>query len=172
MASVSNPGNPAEQLLAVYDRAMPQVYGYVVRRCGTRAVAEDLTAEVFMAAASALLQGRVDEIGVGWLIGTARHKLVDHWRRVERQRTVLALVADDDVAPDPNDQPIAAAHAHDVLERLSADHRAALTLRYLDGLPVDDVAAVLDRSVHATESLLQRAKAAFRHIATTQEDRS
>jgi RNA polymerase sigma-70 factor (ECF subfamily) len=35
-------------------------------------------------------------------------------------------------------------------------------LRYLDGLPVADVAIHLDRTVHATEALLVRARAAFR----------
>jgi RNA polymerase sigma-70 factor (ECF subfamily) len=37
-----------------------------------------------------------------------------------------------------------------------------LTLRYLDGLPVADVAELLGRTVGATEVLLVRAKAAFR----------
>jgi RNA polymerase sigma-70 factor (ECF subfamily) len=165
--------NPAAHLLSIYDRALPQVFGYVVRRCGTEALAEDLTAEVFMAAAAALLNGTTDEIGVGWLIGTARHKLVDHWRRAERHRTALTLVATDDLEPDPNDEPITTTRTHEVLEQLSAEHRSALTLRYIDGLPVGEVAEILGRSVHATESLLQRAKAAFRHIAShSTEDRS
>ena len=93
-------GNPAADFLALYDRALPQVFGYIVRRCGVDALAEDLTADVFMAAAAALRNGTVDEIGVGWLIGTARHKLIDHWRRAERQRAVLSLVATDDHTPD------------------------------------------------------------------------
>jgi RNA polymerase sigma-70 factor, ECF subfamily len=158
-------GNPAADLLALYDRALPQVYGYLVRRCDSTALAEDLTSEAFMAAATALLNGTVDEIGVGWLIGTARHKLIDHWRRAERHRKALTLVATEEHAPDPNDEAISTAHAHDVLAELSAEHRAALTLRYIDGLPVGEVAAALDRSVHATESLLQRAKSAFRQIS-------
>ena len=45
---------------------------------------------------------------------------------------------------------------------LGEHHRAALTLRYVDGLPVPQVAALLDRTVHATEALLVRARAAFR----------
>lgn len=166
-ASASTPANPAEQLLSIYDRALPQVFGYVGRRCGTTALAEDLTSEVFMAAATALLRGTTDEISVGWLIGTARHKLIDHWRRTERQRSVLSLVAVDDHQPDPNDEPITTTRTHEVLEQLSAEHRGALTLRYIDGLPVGEVASILDRSVHATESLLQRAKTAFRHITAT-----
>jgi RNA polymerase sigma-70 factor (ECF subfamily) len=49
-----------------------------------------------------------------------------------------------------------------VLAKLGPHHRAALTLRYLDGLPVADVANYLDRTVHATEALLVRARSAFR----------
>jgi DNA-directed RNA polymerase specialized sigma24 family protein len=47
------------------------------------------------------------------------------------------------------------------LRSLSAEHRLALMLRYLDGLPVIDVARSLDRSVAATESLLARARRAL-----------
>jgi RNA polymerase sigma-70 factor (ECF subfamily) len=159
------PANPAAELLALYDRALPQVFGYVVRRCGTNALAEDLTADVFMAAATALRDGTASDIGVGWLIGTARHKLIDHWRRTDRQRSALTLIATTELAPDPADEPIATAHTHEVLEALTAEHRSALTLRYIDGLTVSEVARILDRSVHATESLLQRAKAAFRHVS-------
>jgi len=52
--------------------------------------------------------------------------------------------------------------ALETLAALGAHHRSALTLRYLDGLPVRDVAVHLDRTVGATEVLLVRAKAAFR----------
>ena len=41
-------------------------------------------------------------------------------------------------------------------------HRAALTMRYLDGLPVPEVARALGRTVTATEALLVRARSAFR----------
>lgn len=52
--------------------------------------------------------------------------------------------------------------AHQVLATLGPHHRAALTLRYLDGLPVREVAAQLQRTVHGTETLLVRARTAFR----------
>ena len=56
-----------------------------------------------------------------------------------------------------------------MLDRLGAHHRAALTLRYLDGLPVREVAQHLDRTLHATEALLVRARAAFRRIYEGEE---
>lgn len=153
-------------VLELYERAIGDVYGYLVRRCPSPAVAEDLTAETFLAAAaSATARRSAEHLNIPWLIGTARHKLVDHWRRDGRQRRALEELWDGEPEPIESNDPVDALHVRDVLARLSPHHRTALTLRYLDGLAVDDVAAHLDRSVHATESLLVRAKAAYRSIA-------
>lgn len=153
----------ATAVVELYERAVGDVYGYLVRRCPNTAIAEDLTAETFLAAARAAHAGT--ELSVPWLIGTARHKLVDHWRREGRRREVLEDLADTIPAPvDPGD-PVEVLHVHEILGRLTPHHRAALTLRYLDGLPVEQVASHLDRTVHATESLLMRAKASFRALA-------
>jgi RNA polymerase sigma-70 factor (ECF subfamily) len=156
--AVAPPPDPG--LLSLYDRALPEVYGYLLARCGQRALAEDLTAETFLAAVRAENDGGAPTT-VPWLIGTARHKLVDHWRRREREERGLRLV-DEDTAEDPWDATIDALRAEQVLDRLSATHRAALTLRYLDDLPVAQVAALLGRTPHATEALLVRARTAFR----------
>lgn len=69
-------------LLALYDSALPEVYGYLVSRCGDRALAEDLTSETFLAAVTAPADAPRT---IGWLIGIARHKLADHWRWRARQ---------------------------------------------------------------------------------------
>ena len=45
-------------LLDLYERALPHVYGYLLRRCGSVAVAEDLTAETFLAAVATIRNGR------------------------------------------------------------------------------------------------------------------
>ena len=57
----------------------------------------------------------------------------------------------------------------ETLEKLVPEYRAALTLRYLDGLPVPEVARILERSVSATESVLVRARAAFRRMYEGEE---
>jgi RNA polymerase sigma-70 factor (ECF subfamily) len=151
-------------LLALYDEALPQVYGYLLSRCGQKALAEDLTAETFLVAVDTVR--RDQPVGVGWLIGVARHKLVDHWRRLAREERSLALVP---TGPEPpwEDGVLDAVTARAALERLGPHHRLALTLRYLDGLPVPEVARLLDRTLHATEALLVRARAAFRRVYDT-----
>jgi len=162
--------DPAFGLLELYDDALPHVYGYLLTRCGDTGLAEDLTAESFLAAVRAVRQPGAAEPSIPWLIGVARHKLADHWRRVEREERGLRLLDGQPAClEDPWETVVDRIRAREVLDRLGAHHRAALTLRYLDGLPVPDVARHLDRTLHATEALLVRARAAFRQIYEEKE---
>jgi RNA polymerase sigma-70 factor (ECF subfamily) len=166
--------DPAFGLLKLYDDALPHVYGYLLARCGDTGLAEDIAAESFLAAVHA---ARKPDPSVPWLIGVARHKLADHWRRLEREQRGLRTLANDrssDTAPtacadDPWDTVIDRIRARQVLDQLGPHHQAALTLRYLDGLPLPEVARYLDRTPQATEALLVRARAAFRRIYEAQE---
>lgn len=157
-------GDQRQALIALYDDAMPDVFGYLASRCGSASVAEDLTSETFLAAVDAVTRDAVRDLTVAWLIGVARNKLVDHWRRREREDRMLEVVGDDPTAAggDEWDIQLDALIAHEALASLGAHHRSALTLRYLDGLPVREVAAHLGRTEGATEVLLVRARAAFR----------
>lgn len=84
-----------------------------------------------------------------------------HQRREERDRRRLALLsgAAQEAWTDAVFEP---GRARATLAVLSPMHRAVLTLRYLDDLRVADVASHIGRSVEATETLLMRAKRAFR----------
>jgi RNA polymerase sigma-70 factor (ECF subfamily) len=154
---------PGEVLLSLYDTALPEVYGYLHRRCRNRATAEDLTTEVFLAAVESIRRQVVADVSIAWLVGIARHKLLDHWRRTERDdRNLQAVVSEPTPDDDPWDARLDVMTARDVLGELGGHHRAALTLRYVDDLPVADVADTLGRTVGATEALLVRARRAFR----------
>jgi RNA polymerase sigma-70 factor (ECF subfamily) len=157
-----------DQILADIDRSLPAVYDYLLHRCGGRALAEDLTSETVLATVDRVRGGQLDSIEVGYRIGIARHKLVDHCRRQEReQRHLTVYVRDNATADETVFEPGRAAAT---LTQLNPMQRAALTLRYVDDLPVPEVARVLGRSVHATETLLVRAKRAFRSHYAASED--
>jgi len=151
--------DPRRALIALYDEALPEVYGYLASRCGSAAVAEDLTSETFLAAVDAVRRDAVPDLTVAWLIGVARHKLVDHWRRQGREQDAAEPA---EVSVDDWDVRLDQLLARATLAELGPHHRSALTLRYLDGLPVREVADCLGRTEGATEVLLVRAKAAFR----------
>ncbi len=164
--------DPAFALLDLYDAALPEVYGYLLSRCGNRTLAEELTSETFLGAVRAAREPGAAPVSIPWLIGVARHKLADHWRRREREERGLRLVHESEPEPaDPWDAELDAMLARQTLAELGAHHRAALTLRYLDGLGVPEVAEHLGRTVHATEALLVRARAAFRAVYQGKEGR-
>src|SRR5487761_509516 len=110
--------DPALGLLELYDDALPHVYGYLLARCGDVGLAEDLTAESFLAAVDAVRRPGASGPSIPWLIGVARHKLADHWRQVEREQRGLRLL---DGEPDPLDDPWETAvdriRAHEVLNQ-------------------------------------------------------
>lgn len=152
-----------ERFRDFYRSSLPQVYGYFLHRVGwDTATAQDLTQDTYLAVVRRLREADHQEnLSMPWVIGVARHKLVDHLRRTARDERKLCLVRDT-VRTDPDLPSEASDQALAVLSSLPAFQRAALALRYLDDLPVPQVAATLGRSVHATESLLARGRAAFR----------
>jgi RNA polymerase sigma-70 factor, ECF subfamily len=148
--------------LALYDEALPVVYGYFVRRCGDRGTAEDLTSETFLAAMDAARKPDPPPMTLPWLIGVARHKLADHYRRRSDRFVVTVAEPPEPDESDGWDAELDRIVAEAVLARLSDTHRAVLILRYMDDRSVPQCAEALGRTVHATEALLVRAKRAFR----------
>ena len=150
-------------LLALYDKALPVVYGYFVRRCGDRATAEDLTSETFLAAMDAARKDDPPPIAVPWLLGVARHKLADHYRRRQDRLSVpLAQLPEPVETSDDWNAELDRMVAESVLARLSEPHRTVLVLRYMDDCSVPECAELIGRTVHATEALLVRARRAFK----------
>ncbi|HWL43180.1 MAG TPA: sigma-70 family RNA polymerase sigma factor [Ilumatobacter sp.] len=140
-------------LLACYDTTFAAVYRYTARLTGDRSASEDVTQEAYIRLVRAARAGQVGEIGIGWLLTTARRIWLDRVRSADRERARLRLVASQPAA-----EPATAAAHSDLLAGLSERERTALVLRYVDDLPVSEVAELLGTSVRATESLLQRAK--------------
>ncbi|MGH2394883.1 MAG: RNA polymerase sigma factor, partial [Candidatus Limnocylindria bacterium] len=117
--------DPRLALLSIYDRALPEVYGYLLSRCGSRSLAEDLAAETFLAAVKTSWQDAPPVISTAWLIGVARHKLADHWRRLEReQRGMDVLNGQRDEQEDPWAQRLDVLLARQVLATLAPHYRA------------------------------------------------
>ncbi len=162
-------------LLEIYDDAVGEVFTYLRSRCGGRALAEDLTADTFLAAVGQIRRDAVEEVTVAWLIGIARHKLLDEWRRTARRPRPQRFDDDgsaSDRTIDEVDQWDVILDRHvvsDVMAELGPHHRSALTLRYFDGLAVPEVAAHLGRTVEATETLLVRARRRFRAVYEHQQ---
>jgi len=152
---------------ALYDEALPAIYGYFLRRCGgMAAVAEDLTQETFIAAVRQIKKGAVVETPLPWLYGIARHTLIDHYRATFREHDrILPWNERAEATPDERDrfaEVLERDHAIAALDALPPAQRIAIALCYLDGLSVAEIAESTGKSVHAVESLLVRGRTAFK----------
>jgi RNA polymerase sigma-70 factor (ECF subfamily) len=150
-----------EAFTVFYRQALPRVYGYLLTRCGGASwLAEDLTQETFLAAVAEIKRGRPVLDPIPWIVRIARNKFVDHVRRNLRdERNLFDAWQAREGAIETRDGRESALNA---LKCVPLSQRAALSLRYQDGLSVGEVAKVLGRSIHATESLLARGKETFK----------
>lgn len=151
---------------AFYDTTFDVVYRYLSRAVfGDRMLAEDLTQETFAAAVTAVRAGSANAQTLPWIIGVARHKLIDHYRSSAREQRRLSLAWSSGIGRDDEQMDelagIDSTELVGLMRELAPDHRLVLVLRYLDELSVEEVASEIGRSVHATESLLTRARQAL-----------
>jgi RNA polymerase sigma-70 factor (ECF subfamily) len=163
----------------LYERYLADVYRYVLRQVPGIEEAEDITAEVFAAAAAGLSRFREQCPPYLWLLSIARRKIIDARRRRSARRETLASELGDETgeaealwealaAAEGPETALLRAEARrtvrDLLARLKRDQREAVLLQYVEGLSVAEIAVVMGRSPASVTGLLQRARAAlYRH---------
>lgn len=148
--------------VSLYRTMLPSVLGYLhLRTGGDNELAHDLAAETFSAAVPLFVAGDQAQVTRSWLFTVARRRLVDHWRKKSTASRKWHLVAAEPQLETIEENLVERDLVVEALGRLNPDYRLALTLQHLDGYSIREVAAILDRTEKATESLLGRAKEAF-----------
>jgi RNA polymerase sigma-70 factor (ECF subfamily) len=148
---------------SLYDAAFEPLHAYVSWRCGGRADwADDLVQETWMVAVRRLASFDPDKGSfLQWARGIAANLLRNHFR-LRRPATGQELPdrpAEIDADADRADQ---AERVGAVLAELPAAYEDVLRAKYLDQRGVDEIAAALGQTPKAVESLLTRARQAFR----------
>jgi RNA polymerase sigma-70 factor, ECF subfamily len=135
---------------------------------------EEIWQETWLAALHSLAGFKGESRLFSWLCGIARHKMADYFRRRNRQPILLfadvepqalsALLAHEPLPEEAALRKAVSIRLVEVLGELPAEYRLALTARYGDERSTGEVAEVLGKSYKATESLLSRARVAFRRL--------
>ena len=155
----------AEPFETLYLRHRTAVYRYARARSASDDDAADLTALTFERAFIAY--GRYREAGGGalaWLFRIARNAAIDEarHRRLASEREPLFAQASADDPPDELARSETADEVRALLELLPEPAREAVVLRFASGLTAREIAAVIGKSLAATEKLLSRAIATLK----------
>ncbi|HNQ23990.1 MAG TPA: RNA polymerase sigma factor [Phycisphaerae bacterium] len=178
MSGVGNPPLAAEAEADLVERAKHDrdafaslyrthcraVAGYVFRRTGDEHATDDLVGETFVAALRALPRYHWRGIPVrAWLLRIATHE-VNRWAR--RQRRAALRNEPGAAALCSGAEADAAAWKAEVVRSamltLKPQYQSVLALHYLEGLPLDEVAAVTGWRLGTVKSRLARAREALR----------
>ncbi len=154
----------------LYDRYAPRMYAYLYRRVSDAAVAEELTAELFLRVLRAIRTGQAwRESFTGWLYRVAHNLVVDHYRRqppVPPQSLEGSEVAPGSDPATTVEELLRRERLRAAITRLTPDQQQVLALRFGEGLTARETARILGKSTGAVEALQHRAVRALRRMLT------
>lgn len=157
-------------LNAIFEMYYDKLYRYVYHHTGSVAVAQELASDVFYRFLEAIHTGRAPDRHLkAWLYRVAHNLTVDHLRKREhRQHAPLdyEMASNEQPVGQQAQQSILQDHARGALEHLTDKQRAAITLRYLEGLTNQEIARVLHTSIGAVKALQHRGLRALRRHLT------
>ena len=145
------------RFLALYERHVRRIHGYVRLRIADPAAAEDVTSEVFLTALAKLGDFRGHGSFGAWLFRIAQNKVRAAYRtapEVEFDQDVHA-----EVAPGPEEGLLwqeRIAELRRLLAGLEPDAQDLLALRYGAGLPYDEIGPLLNMSAGAARVAVHR----------------
>jgi RNA polymerase sigma-70 factor, ECF subfamily len=144
---------------ALYQQHAHQLYRYLLARVGNADDAQDLASQTFLAAMQGLDSYRQEQPFIAWLLGIARHKVADQFRRSHAEADLDAAEWISDGADDIDDQVGRQIEVEQVarkLQKLSPDRAEALSLRLFGGLEAAEIAQIMEKKESAVRMLIFR----------------
>lgn len=154
-----------------YKKYYPGIRAFVAKKIDDEQIVEEIVQDVLLAAweSRGVFLGNCREFS--WICGIAKHKVVDYFRK-KKIKTILFSVspifeeiADEALTPEKDclkNELIA--EVRKSLKRIKKNYKQILTLKYFKGLAVDEIAKLSGKSNKSVESMLGRARMAFREI--------
>jgi RNA polymerase sigma-70 factor (ECF subfamily) len=151
----------SQAITAVYNQYFPEIFRYVRYRLDDDALAEDISSDVFCSLLKAIKEGRAPGVSLrGWLIGTARHMIIDTIRKKQRHPSEAISDELESTGDGPCEEVESrlASHAlHKALIQLTEDQQQVLALRFGQGYSLEETAEVMRKHVNAVKALQFRA---------------
>mgnify|MGYP000630152099 CR=1 FL=1 len=170
----------------LFDSFFPRLYRFALARLGgDHDVASEIAQQTLCRGIERLDTYRGEAALYTWFCQICRHALIDHCRKVQREEKLLRPIDEqpdvrailEAVAAPLDEQPEVQAWHSDIqrlvqatMDSLPPHYGDILEWKYVDGLPLADIAARLGVGPKAAESLLARARHAFRDAILSMVD--
>lgn len=159
------------RFLAFYNAYFPRVYRFCRTRLSDAEACNDVVQQTMINAMKALANYRGEASLLTWLCQIARNEIIAWYRRHQHQGALTdsfderpELLAALESLGDDTSQDAIDALVHSSLDQLPSAYGKVLELKYIEGLSVNEIATCMDIGEIAVQSLLARARKAFRDV--------
>jgi len=145
----------------LYDRYVKNVYRFVYLKVSSQEVAEDITSRVFTQSWDKFRTGENIKNSRAYLYQIARNEVVNHYRGKSKFRTIsIESVEIIDPQPTLEEKTQKKTDIEEVKKAISClndDHQNVIIWRYLDNLPIREIAGILEKPEGTVRVMLHRA---------------
>jgi RNA polymerase sigma-70 factor (ECF subfamily) len=154
--------NLNEQFSSIYDQYIEKIYRFVFLKVNSQEIAEDITSKVFLKGWEAFKSPNSGIKNPGaFLYQIARNTVIDHYREKGRSKQI-SLDASPQMA-DPgttaHDKAILNADINIIkiaIQKLKKDHQDIIIWHYLEDMPIDEIAEIMDKPAGTIRVMLHR----------------
>jgi RNA polymerase sigma-70 factor (ECF subfamily) len=163
-----------DAIAKLYDLYAPKIQSFIYHRTSDPFVTEDLTGQVFLQMLEAMRGGKGWRTSFsGWIYRIAHNLVVDYYRK--RGQATYTSIDDAPTLSNGDSDPYQTAAAkleNDALLRainqLTEEQAQVITLRFLEGYSISEVAEMLNKTEGAIKALQFRGMASLRRILQQQ----
>jgi RNA polymerase sigma-70 factor (ECF subfamily) len=168
---------------AFFNGYFPRVYRFALPRVGNDPdAAKEVVQATLIKAIRSLAQFRGDAALFSWVCQICRHQITDYLRAQKRYSQRVVAIDDrpdiaaalESIAAPESDEPLAQVGGEEarrlvqtVLDKLPGRYGDVLEWKYIDGRSVEEIGALLGVGHAAAQSMLARARTAFREALET-----
>ena len=157
-------GMGEEPFQAFYQDTAAKLWAYIRRAASDASLADDIFQETFLRFLRTSPSSLDERQQRAYLYRTATSLLVDHWRRVKRERQWSIKSLFEDRTPGPSHVALDIAH---LFAQLKPQQQGLLWLAYVEGFDHDEIASALQLRERSVRVLLHRARKRMAGILTT-----
>lgn len=156
-----------EAFSKLYEKYLPQIFGYVARRLGNRAEAEDLVSNIFLRVLENIKSFNPAKSNFkSWLYTITTRMMIDYFRTHSNKKSEAIEKAEmfTDPAGNPREKAEQAedrAKVHEVIKKLPERHQKVILLKYFSDLSIEDIAEILGVTKNNASVIIHRALEAF-----------
>ena len=160
--------NPRKAFSKIYDQYIEKIYRFIFLKVNSQEIAQDLCSETFLRGWQTFKEKNEEIENIqAFLYQIARNLVTDHYREKGKAKVVSAEFAPIiDPRQNLEEKAMLTSDVNIIrlaLVSLKEEYQNVIIWHYLDDLPIQEVAKMMDKTEEATRVLLHRALKALKN---------